>query len=210
MSDDDCVNEWSTDNETPSQLCNVPTPARRRSPSLSSQGCNKQPSRGPLLFVPLANWNPNRLQYDKQRYIHYELEWKLTVNNRQVAKQTEQDLVLAPGDFWNATLMSKLDELVRKTQVNKPCAADATTIVMSVTERSERNVTKRFDEIKIDWLVVERQLQTWSHLTHNGRKLIIKVTFNYVETKQLALLDRALLAASLQRGKFDGMPKGLF
>ncbi|KKO97606.1 hypothetical protein THAR02_10286 [Trichoderma harzianum] len=54
---------------------------------------------------------------------------------------------------------------------------------MSVTERSERNVTKRFDEIKVDWLVVERQLQTWSHLTHNGRKLIIKVTFNYIETK---------------------------
>ncbi|KAL7918358.1 hypothetical protein ACQKWADRAFT_304428 [Trichoderma austrokoningii] len=79
--------------------------------------------------------------------------------------------------------MSKLDELVRKTQVNKPCAADATTIVISVTERSERNVMKRFDEIKVDWLVVERQLQTWSHFTRNGRKLIVKVTFNYVETK---------------------------
>ncbi|KAL7940201.1 hypothetical protein V8C42DRAFT_338230 [Trichoderma barbatum] len=169
MSDDDCMNECFTDNEITSQLCNIPTSARRRSPSLSSQGCNK--------------WNPNRLQYDKQRYIHYELEWKLTVNNRQVAKQTEQDLVLAPGDFWNKTLMSRLDELVRKTQVNKQCAADATTIVMSVTKRSERNVTKRFDEIKVDWQVVERQLQTWSHLTHNGRKLIIKVTFNYKETK---------------------------
>ncbi|KAK5988024.1 hypothetical protein PT974_12160 [Cladobotryum mycophilum] len=55
--------------------------------------------------------------------------------------------------------------------------------VISVTERSERNVTKRFDEIRVDWLVVERQLQTWSHLTHNRRKLIIKVTFNYKETK---------------------------
>jgi sulfur relay (sulfurtransferase) DsrC/TusE family protein len=58
-------------------------------------------------FVPLANRNPNRLQYDKECYIHYEREWKLTVNNRQVAKQTEQDLVLAPDDLWNESLMSK-------------------------------------------------------------------------------------------------------
>lgn len=85
MSDDDCVNECFTDNEIPSQLCNIPTPARGRSPSLSSQGYNKRPSPGSLLFVPLASWDPNR-QYDKNRYIHYELEWKLTVNNRQVAK----------------------------------------------------------------------------------------------------------------------------
>ncbi|EHK19848.1 uncharacterized protein TRIVIDRAFT_47145, partial [Trichoderma virens Gv29-8] len=85
---------------------------------------------------------------------------KLTVNNRQVAKQTKQDLVLAPGDFWNKTLISRLDKLVQKTQVNKQYAADATTIVISVTERSERNITKQFDKIKVDWLVVERQLQT--------------------------------------------------
>lgn len=109
------------------------------------------------------------------------------MNNRQIAKQTEQDLVLAPSDFWNETLISQLDALVRKAQVNKPCAADATTIVMSVTERSGRNITKRFDEINVDWLVVEKQLQTWSHLMHNGRKLIIKVTFNYVETKTAGL-----------------------
>ncbi|KAL7940271.1 hypothetical protein V8C42DRAFT_356363 [Trichoderma barbatum] len=153
MTEDDCMNDCFTDNEIPSQLCNIPTPARRRSPSLSSQGCSNRSSRESLLFVP------------------------------QVAKQTEQDLVLAPGDFWNEILMSRLDALVRKTQVNKPCAADVTTIVMSVTEHSERNVTKRFDEIKVDWLVVERQLQAWSYLTQNGRKLIIKVTFNYKETK---------------------------
>jgi hypothetical protein len=85
--------------------------------------------------------------------------------------------------FGMSPLCRKLDELVQKTQVNKPCAADATTIVMSVTERSERNVTKRFDEITVDWLVVESQLQTWSHLARNGRKLIIMVMFNYVETK---------------------------
>ncbi|KKO97353.1 hypothetical protein THAR02_10545 [Trichoderma harzianum] len=54
---------------------------------------------------------------------------------------------------------------------------------MSVTERSERNVTKRFDEINVDWPIVERQLQTWSHLLRNGKKLILKVTFNYVEAK---------------------------
>jgi hypothetical protein len=33
-----------------------------------------------------------------------------------------------------------------------------TTVVVSVTERSERDLTKRFDDTSIDWAVIERQL----------------------------------------------------
>jgi hypothetical protein len=110
----------------------------------------------------------------------------MTLNNRVIAKQTEQDIVLAPGDFWDQTLWPELEKLAEKTRSNKPCKADATTIVMSVTDRSERDITKRFDELVIDWLAVERQLQTWSHLTRNGKKMRIQVAFNYLESGKTA------------------------
>ncbi|KAH7195220.1 hypothetical protein DER44DRAFT_674599, partial [Fusarium oxysporum] len=52
---------------------------------------------------------------------------------------------------------------------NKPYKADAATIVTSVTDRSERDITKRVDDLMIDWLVLERQLQIWSYLTRNKK-----------------------------------------
>lgn len=63
--------------------------------------------------MPLAAWDPS-LRYDEQpsSYIHYELEWKLTLNKRVVAKQTGQDPVPASGGFWKMTLSPELEKLV--------------------------------------------------------------------------------------------------
>jgi len=52
------------------------------------------------------------------------MEWKLTVNKRVVAKQTEDDLVLALSDFWNEELSSKIADIVNS--LGKPCKADVT------------------------------------------------------------------------------------
>ncbi len=56
--------------------------------------------------------------------MHYIMEWKLTVNKRVVAKQTEDDLVLALSDFWNEELSSKIADIVNS--LGKPCKADVT------------------------------------------------------------------------------------
>jgi hypothetical protein len=90
------------------------------------------------------------------------MEWKLTLNRRVAAKQTEDDLVLAPSDFWNEELSSKIADIVKST--GKPCEADATTIIIFVNDRLEHDITKRFKQLEIDWPIVERQLQAWSHL----------------------------------------------
>jgi hypothetical protein len=53
--------------------------------------------------VPYADWVPGQ-SYAEQpppSSMHYIMEWKLILNKRVVAKQTEDDLVLAPSDFWN-------------------------------------------------------------------------------------------------------------
>lgn len=101
-----------------------------------------------------ADWDPYQ-SYDD--YICYSLEWKVTLNRRTVAKQTENNLFLAPSDFWNKELSSKVKNIVTSTR--KPYEVKATTILLSVNDRSEQNITKHFEKLHIDWAIVERQLQ---------------------------------------------------
>jgi hypothetical protein len=44
-------------------------------------------------------------------------------------------------------------------QHNKSFKADGTNIVVSVTDRSERDLVKRFDEFDFEWPILEKQLQ---------------------------------------------------
>lgn len=67
------------------------------------------------------------------------------MNNRIVAKQTEDDLILAPSGFYNEELLSKIKEIIKSS--GKPYKANITTIVISVNDRSERDITKRFEEL---------------------------------------------------------------
>ena len=101
MDADDSVNDWSSDNETEPQLCNVSRsnaqPARGFQPPQRSQ---LRPARKILPFVPYADWIPGQSYEEQPPFcMHYIMEWKLTVNKRVAAKQTEDDLVIAPSDF---------------------------------------------------------------------------------------------------------------
>ncbi|EMR89256.1 hypothetical protein BcDW1_2127 [Botrytis cinerea BcDW1] len=54
---------------------------------------------------------------------------------------------------------------------NRPVKSEDTKVVVSVTERSQRDLTKRFDETDIDWGVIERQLIKWAELFCAGHEL---------------------------------------
>jgi hypothetical protein len=83
--------------------------------------------------------------------IHYSVEWKLIVEKKLIAKETEPDLVLAPSAFWTTFLRPKLNKLLaRKLPQNKCFSADETIVVVSVTDRTERDVNKQFDDLDID------------------------------------------------------------
>ncbi|KAH6871327.1 hypothetical protein B0T10DRAFT_523109 [Thelonectria olida] len=182
------MNDWSSDDDIEidpqldnhSQLESQPT----RSRNVPSQS-QRRPAQSVLPFVPYDDWVPDQSYIEHPpSCIRYVLEWKFTFNNRSIAKQTEEGLVVAPSDFWDEELSAKIEEIAKST--SKPCRADSTTVVMSVNDRSEPDITKRFNKLQIDWSIVERQLQAWSPLLRIGKRLKINVAFKYVESGKTA------------------------
>lgn len=64
--------------------------------------------------------------------------------------------------------------------------SDDTKIVVAVTQRSERDVTKSFNSTNIDWSVIEKQLFQWGDLFLASKKLRVTISFNhqYIESGQ--------------------------
>jgi hypothetical protein len=138
---------------------------------------------GKLGFLPLDEWDEhNSYDEDVPSRLRYSIEWKVVVNNKTLSKDTEQDVVLAPSAYWRLCLSAKVDKLLsRKLPHGRHVKCDDTSVVASVNDRSERDLTKRFDEMDIDWLLVERQLMRWGELLRSGKKLRVDLSFNYVE-----------------------------
>ena len=148
-----------------------------------------------LQLLHIDEWDDeNTYDEDPPSCIHYSIEWKVTLNGKLISKDTEQNLVLAPTFYWPQFLKPKLEKLLRKkVSSNKRVTPDDTNVVVSVTDRSERDLTKRFDETEIGWPVIEKQLIAWGELFRAGKKLRVDLSFNYLETGQQ-------LAASSRKG----------
>jgi hypothetical protein len=115
--------------------------------------------------------------------LHYSIEWKVVVNNKVVSKDTDQDLVLVLIAYWHIVLKPKLEKVLReKVAQNRHGRGDDTNVIVSVNDRSERDLIKRFDDIDVYWSIVEKQLIAWSDLFRSGKKLRVDLTFNYVDS----------------------------
>ncbi|KKY20302.1 hypothetical protein UCRPC4_g04192 [Phaeomoniella chlamydospora] len=107
-------------------------------------------------------------------------------------------------------LQDKLDKLLsKKVRDDRHVVAEDTTITTSITKRGVSDVVKRFDEVDINWSIVDSQLETWGHLFRAGYVLRLKMCFDYVEvdppqivsrrsTTQRQLAERAALCAAEQ------------
>lgn len=71
------------------------------------------PVPGALPFLDYHRWASDQ-SYDEQppRWLLYTMQWKLTLNSRKAMEQTEQNLAIAPSDFWKEVLSFKVDGIV--------------------------------------------------------------------------------------------------
>lgn len=94
----------------------------------------------------------------------------------------EQDIVLAPAAYWEHFFHPKLNDFWRKK--NKSVKSEDINVVVSVTQRKEPDLKKRFDDTSIDWAVIENQLLAWGKLYRAGKKLRLNFSFNYIDASQ--------------------------
>jgi hypothetical protein len=121
----------------------APTPGNfRRTPATYSPSpapdCATEQSDH-LKYMPLAEWKEGG-EYDEQppRYICYTIAWKLILNRKTVGRVTEEDLVIAPSDYWGKTLKADVEEMLQtKKKRHQRVRSEGTAITISVNDRSE-------------------------------------------------------------------------
>jgi hypothetical protein len=174
------------------QMLTLPTAAPNEpsvtTPGRAGRNDQSQSRVEKLATIPLEDWDENgSYDEDPPRCLHYSIEWKVTLNGKVISKDTETNLVLSLLPYWQQFLQPRLQQLLQKKLGNSSAKSDDTSVVVSVTGRSERDLTKRFEELDIDWSTVEKQLVQWGDLFRAGKKLRVDLTFNYVEVgEQLA------------------------
>jgi hypothetical protein len=181
----DCYDTWLSSRSASSQSQENAYPGSLpRTPGLfgNQGGCDSAPTPpGPFSFDSSDDWGEDAASDESvANRIQYTVIWKLTVNNRCKAKDTEQDVVVAPGAFWETMLRRKFETVrERKLPANRSFQMDETKAIVSIT--GKKKLEKRFDGLDIDWAVLEKQLRGWSHLLRPGKQMCIDLSFNCVE-----------------------------
>jgi hypothetical protein len=93
--------------------------------------------------------------------LRYTLEWKAVLKTKRLGMNTEEDVFLSPKAFWEATLRHSLDTSLEResSQHNRPEPYD-NLVVMSVNKRAERDLTKEFIGLEVDWSLIEEKLES--------------------------------------------------
>ncbi|QSS67024.1 hypothetical protein I7I51_03237 [Histoplasma capsulatum] len=154
------------------------TPSTQYSVSPSPHRILQEPDQ--LCFLPLAEWDEEgEYEEDPPRYICYTISWKIVLNRKTVCRDTEQDLVVRPSDYWTKALKPKMESSLHVKRRNQRVRSAGTAIEVSVNDRSQSKLEKDYTSTNIDWAPVERQLRRWSNLLRIGKKLRVIISFNY-------------------------------
>lgn len=157
-------------------------PEGRERPNATPHALSQYPpsSSERLSFLEEKDWDPHK-KYDADRF-HYLIEWKARLNRKAFANQSEPNVVASLDSYWRLVLEDRLEQVVhRNYPENRRVCLSHTTVVVSVTERLVRPITKEFDEGEMDWASTDDQLIDWSPYFQRGKTLRVNLSFNYVE-----------------------------
>lgn len=172
--------------------CTSAAPASQ--PNFGSVGRTPGIPHDKLCLLPWAAWEEGK-DYCVTPPVHlsYSVEWKATVsmpnkkNKRTLATDTERDITLELVAYWRHFLNPKLKKLVRnKFTVDGQPRLEDISVVVSVNDRSERDLRKHFDGSKVDWAKLEEQLLKWGEQCRRGRQFRVDLEFHYVDNNAAA------------------------
>lgn len=182
VSQPQAIDPWEENSQyvpTPGNWGRSPTALYSPSPSPLRSLHPNQPDQ--LGFLPLAEWQEG-CEYEERppRYICYTIAWKLILNRKTVGRVTEEDLVVAPSEYWEGSLKASLEEMLQtKKKDRQRVRPEGTAITVSVDDRSQRDLEKFCGSTSINWAPVEKQLRKWSNLLRIGKRLWVVIAFNY-------------------------------
>jgi hypothetical protein len=112
--------------------------------------------------------------------LRYTVEWKAVLNTKRIGMYTEENVFLTLGAFWDAALHEKIDEALSREFAPQdrpePCN---TVVVVSVNKRAERDITKEFLGLDVDWSIIGEKLESWACYFGEGKRLLVTVTFRF-------------------------------
>ncbi|KIW22004.1 uncharacterized protein PV07_12589 [Cladophialophora immunda] len=164
---------------TPTPVPDVVPRSRAHETAQASSQCPPA-HRENLSFLEEEDWDPDK-PYNGDRF-HYLIEWKVRLNGKAVANQSEPNVVVSLDCYWRLVLQDRLEQVVRRRFAkNRRLRHEHTAVVVSVTERSQRDLSKEYEGTEIDWAVANNQLLDWSPHFQKGKKLRVNLSFNFVE-----------------------------
>ncbi|BDD55971.1 hypothetical protein MPDQ_004056 [Monascus purpureus] len=195
--DDETCQSWVIDPRDEDSQYPPPTPGNfGRTPctvsslSPTPDPTYRQTQSNDLGFLPYDEWkrrkDNNCEDLGEQDLIYHTIAWKLKINRTTEAKETEQDLVVAPSEYWAKCLKQKIDALMHAKKRNRRVRFEDVEIVVSINHRNEGPLEKRSDDTNIDWRPVETKLRKWSNLVRMGRTPQIAITVKYMRDDDAA------------------------
>ncbi|KXJ85273.1 hypothetical protein Micbo1qcDRAFT_128321 [Microdochium bolleyi] len=97
----------------------------------------------------------------------YTLIWKLQLRRGRVTTLTQdtiENVDIAPGAYWNDSLMTELSSPVNENVPEPQFQPDETNITLSNSKRGVPPYTRRFPKQVIDWSDIESKLKSWNNL----------------------------------------------
>ncbi|KAJ6441867.1 glycosyltransferase family 31 protein [Purpureocillium lavendulum] len=175
-----------------------------------------EPRSGDTLPLLQADEWDEHAAYDETppQCIHYDLIWKISLNKGSSRLTsltefcTENNLVLAPGAYWETILNDRVQQVLRrKTPADKVYTIEETKIKVSIDRRGKALFSKTYDFMDIEWCDVEREMEKASGVLLQDKHICVEVTVVYKDTTP-AGAKRGRGAGNRQRAEHDALVNG--